>query len=535
MRYVFRNIIRFPKKTLVIFILVSAILLLSMSGIFVITLCREISDRTVGPLGGTAVVTDTDGDRILSYEAAMYLKNASSAVGEVEAIAEYEVQPIGSQCLDGADKVTIEYSPYRYSILNMRSDDESTFESVLSRDMKLVAVTTTDICKEFYSGDAELVEGTLITRGDCDNENLKIVVSDEFAKLNGLSLGDSVKINALSMFIAPPISKTYDLKKGGVNVEFISLPFTYEDYIIELGESLSTLTFTVGGIYHNHVNNRNVASTAADVNENRVYVPISTVSKKLQMIKADPTFNKKKQGYAYIQDLLPSVKDKVQYLCPQDLNCVPTRLYLRLTDISLADELEDAINEIGFYKEVKLTLFTNEAGTSPAAKILIIVRYSLIGVMIAGFVILMLIIFFNMNSRRREFAVLAALGMKRLRIALSFFGEVFVVFIAALLVCASLYSVAVRSVAVQVSEYLESSEEAADSSEMRLSDLFSENAAKKQRAESMTDTGYLARNYVLPSLWITFVSALVVLFITLAPVYVSTRKINPLTDSGGKE
>ena len=533
MRYVFRNIVRFPKKTLVIFILVSVILLLSMSGIFVITLCGEISSRTVGPLGGTVVVSDNDGDRILSYEAAMYLKNASSAVGEVEAIAEFEVQPIGSQCLNGADKITVTYSPYRSTILKMRSDEETTFESVLSRDMKLVAVTTTDICKEFYSGDAELVEGTLISRGDCANENLKIVVPDEFAKLNGLKLGDTVTINALSMFIAPPISKTYNLKKEEIN--FISLPFTYEDFIIELGESLSTITFTVGGIYHNHVNNRSVASTAADVNDNRVYVPISTVSKKLQMIKADTTFNEKKQGYAYIHDLLPSADGKVQYLYPRDLNCVPTRLYLRLTDISLSDELEDAINEIGFYKEVKLTPFVNEAGASPAAKILIIVRYSLIGVMIAGFAILALIIFFNMNSRWREFAVLAALGMKRLKIALSFFGEVLVVFVASLLVCTALYAVTVRSVAAPVSEYLESSEEAADSSEMRLSGLFSENAAKKQRAESMTDTGYLARNYVLPSLWITFVAALAVLCITLAPVYVSTRKINPLTDSGGKE
>ena len=140
-----------------------------------------------------------------------------------------------------------------------------------------------------------------------------------------------------------------------------------------------------------------------------------------------------------------------------------------------------------------------------------------------------------MNSRRREFAVLAALGMKRMKIALSFFGEVFAVFVAALLVCASLYAVTVRSVAAPVSEYLESSEEAADSSEMRLSGLFTENEAKKQREENMADIGYLSESYILPSLGITLAASLAVLFIAVLPIYLSIKRLNPLTDSGGKE
>ena len=534
MRHVFRNILRFPKKTAVVFILVSTILLLSMSGTFIITLCGEISSRTVGPLDGTVVVTDTDGERFVLYEAAKDIRDAYPAVKEVEAAAEYEVQPVDLKCINGAGKTLIDYSDYREYVFG--PDAEPVDCAVLSRDMKLVAVTSSDICREFYSGDAELVEGSLISREDCENEHMKIVISDKLAELNGLKLGDSVKINALSMFIKPPQPReqiSVDWKEG--DPVLYSVGFLYEDYMLELGDKLSTMTFTVGGIYRNLADNKNVASAAADINDNRVYVPISVVSKKLDDINRDGLFAARVDRYLYVHSFITWRKDNNQYLSPQDLRCVPTRLYLRLSDMSYADELEDEINALGFYKDVKLTPFTNEAGTSPAAKILIIVRYSLIGVMAAGFAIILLVIIFNLNSRRREFAVLAALGMKRIKIALSFFGEVFIVFAAALLICAAAYTAAVRSVAAPVSDYLESNEEAADSREVRLSTELAGNEAKKQRAESMTDMGYLTEKYIAPSLGITLIGALTVLFIVLLPTYFSMKRINPLTDSGGKD
>ncbi|MBO4216833.1 MAG: hypothetical protein J5940_02700 [Clostridia bacterium] len=535
MRYVFRNIVRFPKKALVLFMLVSIILLLSLSGMFVITLCGEISDRTVGPLGGTVVVTDSDGERFMLYEAAKRISASSHVVDSVEAIAEYDVQPMGAKCINGEDAVPIGLSEYRFHMID-NEEWKDYPAAVLSRDMKLVGVTTTDICREFYSGNAELVEGSLISREDCDNELLKIVISDKFAELNGLKLGDSVKIDALSIFIKPSGSYVWALTElTGDDIARHYVTFLYEDYIIELGEELTTMTFTVGGIYRNLIDNKNSAATASDINDNRVYVPISVVSRKLDDINSDKTFNQRKDGYLYLGTLMPNINEKEQYLFPQDLRCVPSRLYLRLADMSMSDELEEAINEIGFYKEVKLTPFTNEAGTSPAAKILIIVRYSLLGVMAAGFAILLLVIIFNMNSRRREFAVLAALGMKRMKIALSFFGEVFVVFVAALLVCASVYIFTVRSVAAPVSEYLEGAEEAADSREFRMSIDLAENEAKKQRGDNMNDMGFLAKSYILPSLGITLAGTSAVFFIALIPVYFSMKKINPLTDSGGKE
>ena len=536
MRYVFRNIVRFPKKTLVIFILVSIILFLSMSGMFVITLCKEISDRTLGPLGGTVVVTDTDGERFMLYEAAKEMSSVSPFIESAEAIAEYDIQPIGIECINGAEPVNV-YSQYRETVFGIDSREENNVKTLLSRDMKLTAVTTTDICREFYSGEAELVEGSLISREDCDEELLKIVVSDRLAELNGLKLGDKVKINALSLFARPSslwtkFSLWNDSEGNPVYVTFI----TYEDYILELGEKLSTMTFTVGGIYRNLVDNGSFVENAADLNDNRVYVPISVISKKLDQINSDELFNEKKNDYVYLKSVVYTKPDDLEpYMLPQDFRCVPTRLYLRLSDMSDADGLETAINRFGFYDTVKLTPFTNEAGASPAAKILIIVRYSLIGVMAAGFAILLLIIIFNMNSRSREFAVLAALGMKRLKIALSFFGEVFVVFIAAILVCSAAFVFAVRSVAAPVSEYLENYEESVDSKEVRLSIELSDNEAKRQRSENMRDIGFIAENYLTPSFILTFICSAAVLVLVLMPIYVSAKQINPLTESGGKE
>lgn len=536
MRYVFRNIVRFPKKTLVIFILVSIILFLSMSGMFVITLCKEISDRTLGPLGGTVVVTDTDGERFMLYEAAKEMSSVSPYIESAEAIAEYDIQPIGIECINGAEPVNV-YSQYRETVFGIDSREENNVKTLLSRDMKLTAVTTTDICREFYSGEAELVEGSLISREDCDEELLKIVVSDRLAELNGLKLGDKVKINALSLFARPSslwikFSLWNDSEGNPVYVTFI----TYEDYILELGEKLSTMTFTVGGIYRNLVDNGSFVENAADLNDNRVYVPISVISKKLDQINSDELFNEKKNDYVYLKSVVYTKPDDLEpYMLPQDFRCVPTRLYLRLSDMSDADGLETAINRFGFYDTVKLTPFTNEAGASPAAKILIIVRYSLLGVMAVGFVILLLVIIFNKNARKREFAVLAALGMKRLKIALSFFGEVLVVFIAAILVCSAAFVFAVRSVAAPVSEYLENYEETVDSKEVRLSIELSENEAKQQREENMADIGYLSENYVLPSLSITLAASLAILFIAVLPIYFSIKRLNPLTESGGKE
>ena len=536
MRSVFRNIVRFPKKTLVIFILVSIILLLSMSGMFIVTLCEEISGRTIGPLGDSVVVTDNDGGRIMLYEAARDICNVSPVIESVEAVAEYDVQPIGLKCIDGSDTITVEYSRYRYSILKIREGDDSIVETTVSRDMKLTAVTTNDICREFYSGEAALVEGSLISREDCDSEVMKIVVSDRFAEMNGLKLGDRVTINALSMFIAPSETTVYtSAEKSEDGKKTFMVNFLYDDYYIDLGEKLSTMTFTVGGIYRNLVGNRNTAATAANINDNRVYVPISVVSRKLEDINRNETFKKHKDDYLYLSVLMPWSNNKIQYMFPQDLRCVPTRLYLRLTDMSVAGDLEDAINRLDFYSEIKITPFTNEAGTSPAAKILIIVRYSLLGVMATGFVILLLVIISNKNARKREFAVLAALGMKRLKIALSFFGEVFVIFIAALFVCATAYVFTVRAIAAPVSGYLENYEATADSREVRMSSASTENDAELQRSENATDFGYQTENYILPSLWITVIGAIIVLFTALLPVYFTIKKLNPLIDSGGKD
>ena len=534
MRYVFRNIVRFPKKTIVIFILVSIVLLLSMSGMFVITLCKEISDRTVGPLGGTVVVTDTDGERFMLYEAAKDICSVSAAIESVEAVAEYDIQPLGTKCINGADSINVYYSYYRGMAMDMNSNEDHNISTVAARDMKLTAVTTTDICKEFYSGEAELVEGSLISREDCDRELMKIVVSDKLAELNGLKLGDRVKINALSIFLAPP--HTTGFAYGTDEAKEIIAYYTYEDLFIELGEKLSTMTFTIGGIYRNLIDNSSFADEAVDLNDNRVYVPISVVSKKLDMINSDKNFREHLQGYAYLKTLFPKyLINREQYLFPQDLRCVPTRLYLQLDAMSDVEGLEEEMNGFNFYKTVKLTPFTNEAGTSPAAKILIIVRYSLIGVMAVGFAILLLVIIFNKNARKREFAILAALGMKRIKIALSFFGEVFVVFIAALLVCTAIYTVTVRSVAAPVSEYLENYEETVDSKEVRMSTEISENVAKQQRSENMRDIGFLVGNYLMPSLLLTIISAASVLLLVLILIYISAKQINPLTESGGKE
>ena len=104
-----------------------------------------------------------------------------------------------------------------------------------------------------------------------------------------------------------------------------------------------------------------------------------------------------------------------------------------------------------------------------------------------------------------------------------------------MLMCTAIYTVTVRSVAAPVSEYLENYEETVDSKEVRMSTEISENEAKRQRSENMRDIGFLAENYLMPSLLLTLICSAAVLMLVLMPIYVSAKQINPLTESGGKE
>ncbi|MBO4216478.1 MAG: hypothetical protein J5940_00885 [Clostridia bacterium] len=525
MTYTLRNIIRFPKKTAVMFIIVSILLLLSMSGIFIIRLCGEISSRTVGPLGGTVVVTDENGGRAMYYEAAKVLKDNSDVITDIDAVAEYPVQGVGITGIGGDEYIIEATSLLRYT----REKAETITTASTVRDLKLCAVTTTDICPEFYGGDAVITSGTSISREDCENITMKAVVSDEFAEKNGLSLGDRIRINALSVFISEPdiaYMSAYGLPDEAV--------FFYDDFAVDLGESLTYITFTIGGIYHNGADNRNVVSEPSSVNANKIYIPISAISKKLEIINKDEIFNSHLGEYINLKKHTSGMNFANQYVHPEDIRCLPTRMYFRLSSLSLAEELENALNSLGFYQTIKLTEFINEAGASPAAQILGTVRFSLIGVVAVGFVVLLLIMIFNMNSRKREFAVLAALGKKRSSITASFLSEVLIVFIVALLICALVFGFAVNSVASPISEYLEAEETAAAGSEIRLSSTYSESEAKEVRSRNMNDSGYLTEEFTVPAVTTTAAGLAAVILLMSIPAAIFIKARNPLTDAGGK-
>ena len=546
MRYCFRNIVRLPKKTALLFILFALVLLLAMSGKFIIQLCGEFISRSLGPLGGTVIVTNEKGDNFLHYYTALEIAENSDVIDNVHAVAEYPVNCKGLDYFKKSGDIAVYSSSYQARENMGSGSNADLYFSNPETGLKLVATTDMAVCEEIYSGKTEIVEGSIIGRTDNDKKLMKIVISDNLAKLNGLSLGDTVTLNIASLFVVPQrkiatnVEANKDILAGMIDVEnapayVYSVDLTYEDVVKDLGYDTVYMTFTIGGIVHNNVSNNDTSFYPFEVNDNRVYVPISVLAAKLDSIYNDPDYAEFIQRYVFFNSYILTQANFAQIAYPERMRCLPTNLYFEMSSLSYTDELEAAINEIGFYDTVKLTKFTTEAGTSPAAKILDIVQISLVFIIAAGFVILFLVVLFNLSSRRREFSVLSALGMRRSKTALSFFMEIAVVFVVAFIIVGLIFGFAVRSLAAPISEYLENAEESAHSTEFSASAYVRHDEAKEKRQTVMLDTGYLGENYIMPSVYITAAISAAILLLSIIPIYLYMRKLNPLTDSGGKE
>lgn len=90
----------------------------------------------------------------------------------------------------------LEVSPGFYNYLLNDQEDDSEYEKrdyhVRGHDLQIFCVLNSETQEYFDSGAFELIQGRHITLDDNDENHLVVLISDKFAKMNGLNVGDII-------------------------------------------------------------------------------------------------------------------------------------------------------------------------------------------------------------------------------------------------------------------------------------------------------------------------------------------------------
>ena len=491
MRYALRNILRLKTRSFLTFAIAFAILFLSMLGNLTVRLCEDNRERFFGPLDGSIHVTNESYEPFFTYEAAEYLcQNAESitkiAAAMERAVSFWDITYIGKGEYF-RDRLDFEKSYY----------PPGTQKVEYHEGFSLCAVTSMDILREVHSGDLVMVEGTMISENNNADGANKIVISSSIAEKNGLRLGDTVKLDPFSVF---------EEEEAAVSA-YLGFSSEYAPY-----------EYIVGGIYENREDNAISASIPSEINENKVYIPISTLP------------DVSKDSYLLEYGLRNENGD-----CFEVPSVIPDRLYFYVKSTGGAKILEEKMGEIGFSQEILLSPYISDAASSPSARLSEIVSLLLVGVIGLGFAAFSLAVFFNMKARHRELAVLTALGQKRSRVALSFFAEICILTFFAFMCGIFLLMGAVVLLAVPISNYLYEAEFSAKITHESADLYLIGNGARSAATGKLEDFDFLFTRYIIPSTALSALAAVLILLLIFGIVAFYVRKINALSGVGGKE
>ncbi len=222
----FRNLCRTPLRSLVFFAVYLVLSLLLILMIVTKNVASENIDGKIGPLGSCVKVSLPEGDgKRIGLNTLTKLDEAFGVIENYHAEASLL-----------CDLPALIY-------VRAKNDAAGGFSNygMASLPFKLHAVTSTDIAREFYSGERIIVSGHGISRADSDGKKLSVVVSETVAELNSLTVGDPVKII---------------LGTDGATNEI-------------------SMTVYIGGIYRDTVKRASNSAFSYALPENEVYLPMS--------------------------------------------------------------------------------------------------------------------------------------------------------------------------------------------------------------------------------------------------------------------
>ena len=503
MKYILRNLVRMPKSTILLFLMAFLIVFLSSFGLFVNTLCKETEARSFGPLYGYYSVTDNDGEPFLGYSQIADMKSHSDVITDVAAVRRL--------CCIVKDVAFYGTGRYITTEKFVKPEGLVEEEGEFVRGFSLVGATSTDICEEFYNGSTVMVKGQGITNSDNENGLFKAVISGKVAEMNGLSLGDSFDVNIWSLIAGYEFSEkiaagTYSFYEG-----------EYADIV--------WLPFTVGGIYHTYEDNTITCVSPEEDVQNRIYIPITTMDAVMSL------YHRSKVNEGVYRGLELNMKGSSGFV-PEEATGVLNNAYIALASGTDSAMLEKAMNEIGFYTDVKLTEFRSDSAELPSSRLFRIVSGALIAVMVSGFVMLMVILIYGLNARKREFNCLVSLGKSRTNVALSYFGETAIVIAVAFIVATAVFSLLVVRLGGSISAYLNAADSTVSYNNETAATFLTENTIVALREEKMLDAANLRDTYILPSALTTATVSLAVLALVLIVIVIAMKKINALRSIG---
>lgn len=239
-----------------------------------------------------------------------------------------------------------------------------------SGDFSIVAYSDISYNEDFINGNKKLLEGSLI---EADNTDNVIVISEELATNNDLSVGDSITFT---------------------NTNDESISYTYE--IVGIYEIVtdSSTTNPIGKMMNNESNQI-----------------ISNLTVLNQIINDDGT-------------------DTTSYSMSSSIT---SAFYMDYEDQS---EFESAVRELGISEYYKISTNESEI-TSTLEPIKNITSFSftfLIVILIVGGVVLAIINLFNIRERKYEIGVLRAIGMTKAKVTLELVSEILMIALIALII-----------------------------------------------------------------------------------------------------
>lgn len=466
-----------------------------MGGIMLVRICEDSKAHFFGLLDGSAHVTDDEYQPFFTYDAASDIGVNTDLITKVSAIYETSVF-----FFDMTHLGTGEYLREIYDVETPYPDyPKDATHTDYHEGFTICGITEMAILDEVYGGDLVMVEGEMITAEDNENGVRKIVISAAVAEQNGLSVGDTVGLDIFSLFRE---------EEKSVHIYLM----------YRMNEAYVPHEYTVCGIYERKTDNALSVPKPDQILENKVYVPISTLS---ELSKNE-----------FLQDF--HIRNRT-FDCYEMPMIVPNLLYFHLADMKDADRLETRLNDIGLYEEIVLTPYVSDTASSPSARLAQIISILLVGVIILGCLVFILAVLFNMKARHRELSMLTAIGKKRSAVAFDFFLELLILVIAALVLGAGFTAGIVTALSVPLTTYLFSLENATHVENETAELLLLGDGAGNTLVEKVSDFSYLLREYITPSVLISCAVAMgmMVLLFTIIMLYV--KKINALSEVGGKE
>ena len=351
---ILKNIFRAPKRSALLFAIAFLLALMLMSVIFLKGFADDGINEAVGPLGGCIEGSTEAGSSPLTLRQARTIAESFGVIEDMYASVSNACDIVGAE--------------------HIKPNTDTEVGGLASKfaPFGLNAVTETETLEEFYSGRFRIVEGTGISRTHNDKKSLIVLVSRQIAELNGIKLGDAIKLE-------------YD--------------------VFMLGAEVNTV-FYVGGIYDVVSSVQQVSALPYVMPVNQIYIPLS-VYEELTVSAVELA-----KDTMYVSSLYYRVEN-------------PSR--------ELAEALQQRVRmyETPGYCDFCAKLFDPAGEAEVLYKLSNVLTVAVAAIGLGFFSVLLAVLVWSLRMRMREIGIYCALGVKRHRIAGLISGESLIIFMAA--------------------------------------------------------------------------------------------------------